>query len=119
MGCTQELCETFLNKSWKQHPLKTAAVCHLRSISQTNQVRRTSDVYKRRTPVDSFTWIHQQRLVFISSVGTLDAIYMTYQKRLLIKTNGERESRESVLSARLDDEDNDVFYIYIYLLVAE
>ena len=39
----------------------------------------------------------QQKLTFISSVSTLDAIYMTYQEKQMV-----RESREFMPSAQLD-----------------
>ena len=45
----------------------------------------------------------QQRLIYISSVQTLDAVKRTYQERWQIGMDVERVSRESVLSTQLDD----------------
>ena len=48
----------------------------------------------------------QPKLTFIRSVPTLDAAYRTYIEQWLIGKNGERKSRESMLSANLDDNDS-------------
>ena len=45
----------------------------------------------------------QQRLTFISSMQTLDAIWSIYQEQWPVGTDGEKESRESVLLASYDD----------------
>ena len=54
-----------------------------------------------------------QQLVFISSVRTLCAVLKIFQERWPIETVGERwrkrESKESVLSACFDDDDDDPF----------
>ena len=49
----------------------------------------------------------QQKLIFISSVQTLDAVERTYQKWWLIGTNDKKESKESVLLAHHDDDKDD------------
>ena len=49
----------------------------------------------------------QQKLTFISTVQTLNAIKTTYQVQKLIGTDSERKSRESML---LDCFDNDDYY---------
>ena len=58
--------------------------------------------------MDTLVLANKQKLIFISFVQTLDAILRTYQELWLIGMDGERMSRESVLSAHLDannDED--------------
>ena len=44
--------------------------------------------------MDTLVWAELQRLICSSSVRTLNAIWMTYQERWTIETDGERE-RES------------------------
>ena len=53
--------------------------------------------------MDSYIWTHSQKLIFLSSVRTLNAILMSHQVRWPIGTDGEKESKESVLLAHLDD----------------
>ena len=48
--------------------------------------------------------IDQQKITFISSLRTLGALKKTYQERWMT-----RESKETVLSAWLDDDDNDIY----------
>ena len=48
----------------------------------------------------------QQNLTFISSMQTLDAVWRTYQEQWLRGTDGKRESIESVLCVRHDDNDD-------------
>ena len=54
----------------------------------------------------------QQKLAFISSAQTLDAVWRNYQEGWLRGTDDKRESREYVLSARIDD---DSIYLGTYL----
>ena len=56
--------------------------------------------------MDTPVLANQQKLTFISSVRTLDAV-LIYQKQRQIGTGGKRESRDFVLSARLDDDNDD------------
>ena len=49
----------------------------------------------------------QQKITLISFVQTLDAVLRTYLKWWLIGTDSEKKSKESVLLACLDDEDDD------------
>ena len=49
----------------------------------------------------------QQKLTFISSVWTLDAIERNCLERRLIGMDGEKELRESMLSACLDNNIDD------------
>ena len=47
---------------------------------------------------------NQQKLTLISFVQTLSAVQRTYQVWVPIGMGGKRESKEFVLSARLDDD---------------
>ena len=49
----------------------------------------------------------QQKLTFISSLHTLDAIKRTCQEWWPIRTDGKKDSRESVPSDCFDDDDDD------------
>ena len=51
----------------------------------------------------------KQKVKFISSVQTLDAIKRTYREQLPIRTDGKRESRESVVSVYLVVDDDDLY----------
>ena len=53
----------------------------------------------------TLVWANQQKLTFISSVCILDATKKTYQKQWPIGTEGENESKESVLLIHLNDND--------------
>ena len=55
--------------------------------------------------MDSLVLVNQQRLTFISCVWTLDAVWRTYQEWWSIGIDSERESKETVLSAHIDDDD--------------
>ena len=56
--------------------------------------------------MDTSVLADQQKVTFINSVLTLGVIKKTYQERWLIGMDKERESRESMLSAQLDDDDD-------------
>ena len=62
----------------------------------------------RDTPVLT----EQQKLTSIYSVQTLNATLRTCQEQWLLRTNGQRESKESVVSACFD-----YIYIYIYIYI--
>ena len=47
----------------------------------------------------------QQRLIYISFVPTLDAVSRTYKEQWPIRSNGEKESREYILSECHDNDD--------------
>ena len=47
--------------------------------------------------------------IYISSVSTLDAVKKTYQERWTIGTDGENVSKNSELSARLHDDEKNIF----------
>ena len=62
----------------------------------TNHPRKMSEacwlqLEKRRSPMDFDTWTHQQKLTFISSVRTLDAVERTCQQQWLIGMDGENQ----------------------------
>ena len=50
--------------------------------------------------------VEQQKLIFINSVQTLDVVLSTYQEWLPVGTDGEIQSRESMLLACLDNNDH-------------
>ena len=54
--------------------------------------------------MDTTVLANQQKLLFINSVQTLDAIKRIYQGQWQIGKDGKEESSESVLLACLDDE---------------
>ena len=59
-----------------------------------------------RPHMDTRVWVGQQKLTFISFVRTLIATWKTYHTQWPTETDGARESRESVQTARLDDDDD-------------
>ena len=46
---------------------------------------------------------NQQRLTYISSMQTLNVVERTWQEKWMMRMDGEKESKKSVLSACLDD----------------
>ena len=118
-GNYTRMLSTILNKSWKQHLTKEQLSGHFPSISKTNQVRRTrhaaeatinSEVTFFYGPrhIDVPVLADRQEIIYISSIGTLDVVWKTCREWWMIGTDIEEESRKSVLSARLDDDDNEV-----------
>ena len=106
-----------LNKSWKWHLSKQQLYSHLLTFHLKNHPRQTRQAeycWRCKDELVSnillsisthgHTSVDQSaKLNLISSVQTLYAIYRTYQERWLIWMDGERESRESMLLALLDD----------------
>ena len=62
---------------------------------------------------------NQQKITFIISVRTLDAVYLTYQEQCQIGTYGKRKTRESVMSAHLWwwCKEFNVWRVYVFLPV--
>ena len=109
--------------------LKQQLYYHIAPISQTIQVRwirHAAHCWKIRDMKISCELLHmdtpvlasQQKLIFISSVQTLNADWRTCQKWWMIGIDGEKESRESVLPAQLDDDSlNAVDFGLIFLVL--
>ena len=60
--------------------------------------------------MDSCTWTRyaaQQKLIFIITTRTLGTIKRTYREQYPKGTDGKRDSRESIPSARFDNKDDD------------
>ena len=57
--------------------------------------------------MDTQVLADQQRLIFISTVQTLDPVYKTDQKKWLTGKDGEKYSGEYMSSALLDDDNDD------------
>ena len=108
-----ELYKNALNRCKKQH-LTKQMYGHLPPTSKTIQVKQTryvghcwrsKDELKWHFSMDPYTWMHQcgQELIHISSVQTQDVGWKMCQEWWMIGTDGERESRNSALSAWLND----------------
>ena len=101
-----------LNKSWKHHPTKKQLYGHLPPILQTFRVKRAryaGHCWKSKDELirDILLWIptHEHTSVCRPALdGALDDIKRTNQEQLLIGTGGERESKESMHSARHHDD---------------
>ena len=92
-------CSTLQNSSYTNH-LSTRHAGH----DWKSKVKLTSGLLHMDTPVLGDQW----KLMFITSVQTLDAIKGTCQEWWLIGMDSKRVLKECVLSASLDDDnDND------------
>ena len=113
-------------KSWKLHTTKQQLCGHLPLTWPTIQIRWSRNTngeikvnlwcssinsYTGRAVLDS-----QQKLTYISSMKTLDAVSRINQKCRLIKMDDMRESKKSMLSAWFDDDDNEVWSQNVWLL---
>ena len=95
---------------------KTAAVQPLTSyltnhaIKMRRYVGNTTERSKDKLMNENLKWsrLHTyiERLTFTSFVRSLDTVKRTCEAWWLLETNGEKESRESVLSAHFDDDDH-------------
>ena len=113
-------------KYWKPHLTKQLLYGYLTPISQTNEVRRArydehhwclkdehiSDFLHGLFRMDTPAFDNQQKLTFVSSVRIQDADLRTYRVRWPIQTKDEIESKESLLSAGLEDNDTDFLPIH-------
>ena len=61
--------------------------------------------------IDTLLLADQQKLTFTSCVWTLDAVWKIYRELWTLGMDGNRESKESVLSAYFDDYGNDDYVI--------
>ena len=104
-----------VNKSWKQHPTNEQLFSYLPLISKT--IRVTSWETKTKSsatyfyapqhmdvPVLADCW----RLIYISSVRTLDVVWRTWWDQWMIGTGIEKEEAGKIVpSAWLDNDDDD------------
>ena len=61
--------------------------------------------FKEPLHIDVPVLVDQQELIYIGSAQTHKVIWKTCRERWMIVTNWGRESRKSVLSGRLDDDE--------------
>ena len=98
-------------------PLKTATDLPSCKPSEWDEQYMLVNACEVRTY--SIVTFSQGLLHMDSSVKTLDAINRIYQEWCPIELDGERESRESILLAQLDDYDDDNQQNTPYLIVTE
>ena len=67
--------------------------------------------HKHCSPVDSKTWA--QLFWLTEPVQTLDVIYSPYREQWMIGMDGVNESKESILSAWLDVDNDDIKVILL------
>ena len=130
-GNYTRILRAILNKSWRQHPTRHQLYGHLLPITKTIQVRRTRHVghcwrSKDKLISDVLIWTsaygqakagRQLEHTYNSYVRIRDVALKTCQRRWMIGRSGERGSEISVLAARYDDDDDDIYvcmYVYIY-----
>ena len=100
---------------------KTAAVRPLTSHLTNHpsktywELRTNSKVIfsDRLLHMDPTVLANQQKLTVISSLQTLDTVKRTCQEQWLIGTDSKRESRESLLSAHLDEDETQYQVTYL------
>ena len=68
--------------------------------------------------MNSNTWTHQcrptsKKFTFTNCVRMLGAALKTYYERWLVGMDGDRDSRESMLSTGLDDNDDSRSVLYL------
>ena len=124
-GNYTRMLQAILNKYWRQHPTKHQLYSHLPPITKTIKVRRTRHVghcYRSRDELisDVLLWTSthgqakagwQLEPTYSSSVRIWDVTLGTCQKWWTIGRSGERGSMISVLVARHDDDDDDIWAI--------
>ena len=110
-----------LNKSWRQHPTRHQLYGHLPLITKTIQGRRTRHAgycWRSRDELirDVLLWTpthgrakQRHEHTFSSYVRIRDVVLKTYLGRWTIGRSGERGSGISVLPARYDDDDDDIY----------
>ena len=100
--CFEHIPEAAIYRTEVVQPLTTNLENHQSNSSKICRALLEKDDLIRDFPnellhMDTPVVINQQRLTFINSVPTLDAIKRIYQEKWSIGTDGENESRESML----------------------
>ena len=120
------MLRAILNKFWWQHPTKHQLYGHLPPITKTIQVRWTRHAghcWKSRDELisDVLLWTphiaelkqdDQLEHTYSSCVRIRDVTQKTCLRRWMIGKSGERESGISVLAARHDDDDYEVYHLF-------
>ena len=121
-GNYTRMLRAILNKSWRQHPTKDQLYGHRPPITKTIQARRTRHAghcWRSRDELitDVLLWTphmaeqkqdNQLEHTYSSYVRIRDVALKTYQRRWMIGRSGERVSGISLLTARHDDDDDDI-----------
>ena len=122
-GNYTRMLRAILNKSWQQHPTRHQLYGHLPPITKTIQVRRTRHAghcWRNRDELirDVLLWIPTHgrakagrpvRTYIQQLLKIQDVVLKTYLGRWTIGRSGERGSGISVLPARYDDDDDELF----------
>ena len=134
-GNYTRMLRAILNKSWRQHVTRHRLYGHLPPITKTIQVRPTNHAghcWRSKDVLISDVLLHMAKQkqddklehTYSSYVRIRDVALKTCQRRWIIGRSSERGSGISVLSARLDDDDNELLKIafllhfIIFLLVS-
>ena len=120
-GNYTRMLRAILNKSWRQHPTRHQLYGHLPPITKTIQVRRTRHAghcwRSRDKPIsDVLLWTIQLQKqddqlehAYSSYVRIRGVALKTCRMRWTIGRNGERGSGISMLAARHDDDDHEIY----------
>ena len=109
-----------LKKALEATPHKTVTVRPLTSHLK-NHKKKARTFICGSLVIDGPVLADLQELIYISSVRTLDVVWKTWRERWMIRTSGKREREggkpgKSMLSARLDDNEDKAERIYAYIL---
>ena len=127
-GNYTRMLRAILNKSWRPHRTRHQLYGHLPPIMKTIQVRRTRRAGHWWRSKDEFIrdvllWTphmakqkqdDQPEHTYSSYVRVRDVALKTCQRRWMIGRSGERESEISVLAARHDDDDDEIYMSFIH-----
>ena len=119
-GNYTRMLRAVLNKSWRQHPTRQQLYGHLPPITKTIQVRRTRHaghcwrskdelISDGPTQMEVQKQNDQHELTYSNYVRTQDVTLKTCWRRWMIGRNGERGSGISVLAARHDDDNDEIW----------
>ena len=122
------MLRAILNKSWQQHPTRHQLYGLLPPITKTIQVGRTrhaghclrsKDEFIRDVVLSTSEYGQEKQddqleRTYNSYVRIRDVALKTCQWRWMIGRSGERGSGISVLVARHDDDDDDIYFTYPY-----
>ena len=114
MGTTQGCYMSFWTNPWS-NALQNNSCVAIYFPSQKTLMQDEQDMN-----ILLWTTTHEhtcQKISFISSVQTPDVIYWTYQEQCPVGMNGKKESKESMLLAHLDFDDDDLFFHLFVLLI--